>query len=259
MANPSDNELNITAQLRNKLSIIVVCIVLALITVLSITAITIGIYNTNQNLKFENTKDILNIILPLLATWIGTVLAFYYSQKNMDAATQQTNQIIKHLTSDQKLSEINAVDTGINMSNSDVTTLILSTPEDAASINLLKHVLEDKLEKTGRNRLPIIDSNGIVLYIVHRSAIDQFIISKHKNDNSNIQEYTLNDLLNDEKWKIIFQSFGTICKEDKLYAAKKAMDANLYCEDVFVTDDGTRSSKALYWLTNITIEQRSIV
>lgn len=259
METNTENESFITAKLRNKLSVIVVCIVLALITVLSATAIKVGLYDPDKKEWFAHTKDILNIILPLLATWMGTVLAFYYTQKSMDAATQQTNQIIRHLTSDQKLSEISAEDVAIDMTSTDVTTLILKDPGDAANLNLLKNVLEEKLETTGRNRLPIIDGNGVVLYILHRSAIDQFIIDKHKSNNSDIRTYTLADLLSDAKWKVIFQSFGTIRREDKLYAAKKAMDTNIYCEDVFGTEDGTRSSEAQFWLTNITIEQRSIV
>jgi len=41
-----------------------------------------------------------NVIIPLLATWIGTVLAFYFGRENFEAASKQYKSIINQLTPD---------------------------------------------------------------------------------------------------------------------------------------------------------------
>ena len=48
-------------------------------------------------------KDILAILLPVIGTWIGTVLAYYYSKENFEAATTGATNLAQQLSPQQKL------------------------------------------------------------------------------------------------------------------------------------------------------------
>src|SRR5262245_9265333 len=44
----------------------------------------------------DNNKaiDILTMVLPMIGTWVGTVLAFYFAKDNLLAATQSTKELL---------------------------------------------------------------------------------------------------------------------------------------------------------------------
>lgn len=52
-------------------------------------------------------------------------------------------------------------------------------------------------------------------------------------------------------------AFGTVGKTSKLIAVKQQIDRNRYCSDVFVTEDGTKNSKAVGWITNVIVAEKA--
>lgn len=57
----------------------------------------------------KNTMTIFNIVLPMFASWVGTILAFYFGRENFEsasqqvqAATQQVREIAQALTPEQR-------------------------------------------------------------------------------------------------------------------------------------------------------------
>jgi hypothetical protein len=144
------------------------------------------------------------------------------------------------------------------MSASTTTKLVLATTDDAENINLKTDVVGAILEKHNRNRLPIIDDSGRVLFVVHRSFIDQFLVKRAEGGGTSVADATLKDLLGAEDLKTIFQSFATVGKDSKLIAVKQAMDGNPNCSDAFVTEDGTKGSKAIGWITNLIVQEKSL-
>lgn len=52
--------------------------------------------------KYNLIRDTFTLLLPVLGTWVGTVLAFYFSRENFAEAAS----FMKQLTPDQKLQEI---------------------------------------------------------------------------------------------------------------------------------------------------------
>ena len=48
------------------------------------------------------SRMVFNALLPLLGTWVGTVLAYYFSRKNFEAASQSVERMVT-LTTEQRL------------------------------------------------------------------------------------------------------------------------------------------------------------
>ena len=144
------------------------------------------------------------------------------------------------------------------MTASTTTKLVLFTPGDAEKSKLKTDLVDALLEKQNRNRLPVVDSAGRVLFVIHRSFIDKFLVMRAEVGGTSLADATLKDLLAQEELKTSFQSFATVGTDAKLIAVKQVMDANPSCSDAFVTEDGTKGSKALGWITNVIVQENSV-
>ncbi len=255
---PSTSPSEAEANARSKIGRQVTYFALATTFLLGFTAIMVAILSDEPDKdKFVYVKDILTIILPLVGTWVGTVLAFYFSRENFVAAAKQTADLVRQLTPEQRLQSIAVTEVMLDMSAAAITKLVLPTPEDAAKIKVKADVVDALLEKNKRNRLPIVDSNGKVLYVIHRNYIDQFLLKQSEAGATQLADATLQNLLDTEGFKAIFQAFAVVGKDARLIAVKQSMDGNPNCSDVFVTDDGTKGAKAVGWITNAIIQEKS--
>src|SRR5262249_10220259 len=52
----------------------------------------------------RNTTLVFTALLPLLGTWVGTVLAYYFSRKNFETASQSVERMVT-LTTEQRLAQ----------------------------------------------------------------------------------------------------------------------------------------------------------
>ena len=66
-------------------------------------------------------------------------------------------------------------------------------------------------------------------------------------------------LIGSNQYKQISTDFGVVGKNAKFNAVKLLIDSNLNWSDVIVTEDGTKNSKALGWITNIILTEKSKV
>jgi hypothetical protein len=213
-----------------------------------------------ENNKLDTAKMVFTAILPLLGTWVGTVLAYYFSKENFESANQNVREMVKaQLTSQEKLKSIPATDAKamIPLNKMDAFRITKHVPED--KIFLVDGLL-DFLNKNKRNRLPILDENDHPRYVIHRSLIDKFLVEKTTaappTTPVDLKKLTLKDLLetaSEDIKKIIKVSFGTVKETDTLADAKLEMERENYRLDVFVTKDGTEKSSVVGWLTNIII------
>lgn len=58
----------------------------------------------------DKAQEILTTVLPVIGTWVGTVLAFYFSKENLESATRSITAIVGQLTPSDKLKQILAKD-----------------------------------------------------------------------------------------------------------------------------------------------------
>jgi hypothetical protein len=253
---PTTKTSSYEADARAKIGRYIMYFALVFIGLLGMVAIAVAIFVSNElKERFNYVKDVLTIILPLVGTWVGTILAFYFSRENYAAAAHQTANLIRQLTPEQRLQGISVSEVMIDMSASTTTKLVLNSLEDAANKKLKDDILGAILDKSGRGRLPILDKDGCVRYIVHRSYVDKFIVKQEPLTSVTV---TLKELLEDVEMKAAFQSFTTVARDAKLFAVKQAMDRDSNCADVFVTEDGGKESRAIGWITNAIVLENSV-
>ena len=100
------------------------------------------------------------------------------------------------------------------------------------------------------------------VYIIHRSAIDGYLVSKAcQFSPPRLDSLTLQSLLDDDAaLKMLFETSFAIVKEDTTLAeAKATMERTPLCQDVFVTKNGTKLEPVLGWITNTIIQKVATV
>jgi hypothetical protein len=204
--------------------------------------------------RFPDTSTLVfNSLLPLLGTWVGTVLAYYFSRKNFESASQSVERMVT-LTTEQKLARIFVEKEMLRPDQITAHQIPAGkTPRDV--------LLKDLRTKLGGKitRMPILDSNGAILYIVHQSGLFKFLADSALAGKSppEIEKLTLRELVDDAELKdwvanIVFVPHGTSVGE-----AKAAMEARRGCQDLIVTKTGSKTEPMLGWMTNVDIGRLS--
>jgi hypothetical protein len=203
----------------------------------------------------SQAKEILTMILPMIGTWVGTVLAFYFGKEQLEAATRSVTSIARELTPDEKLRSIPVTDKMIPRSAA------YAVNEDPGKLKLVEAVANLDREKKG-NRLPVLDADDKPLCVVHRSTIDRFIAKAAAAGKvaAELHVLTLRDLMTDPEFKFRLEtSFAVVPQTATLADAKRAMESTPWCQDIFVTRGGTRTEPIIGWITNVIIEANSQV
>lgn len=228
---------------------------------LAIAAVILAIYLVKCEDKSDEAIDVLKYtfaaLVPLWATWLGTVLAYYFSKENFQAANDSVSKLVSQVTTaNEKLQNTKAINVMISFSK--MMMLNFKTPEEINSY-LIKDAV-DFLEKEKRNRLPILENN-ILKYIIHLSVFDRFI----RNQITRSADFSLLTIANmakstDENIKNSLETGAAfISLEANLFEAKKKMDDNTFCNDVFVTKTGNPTEEVLGWITDKIINENAKV
>jgi hypothetical protein len=93
--------------------------------------------------------------------------------------------------------------------------------------------------------------------VVHRSIVDKFIAEQAFLPGKTVGNLTLENLVQNPETDSWISSFGAVGREAKLSAVKALMDGNPKCSDVVVTADGSKSSRAIGWVTNVIVAEKS--
>ncbi len=230
-------------------------IALSIVVFTFLVLITLIILNyTSAN--FQQSKDITSLFLPIVGTWMGTVLAFYFSRENFESASKSLQQTISILSNEEKLKEIKSITVMIPVNNikhpftSDRSFDSLSIDE---AINFMKS------EKV--NRLVVMDPEKKVKFVIHKSLIDEFIRAKileekmNPEDLKNITIRQMYDTCDARIKEKIDQSVDYISEDSFLIRALDILNNNSYCQDIFVTKTGKKNEEVSGWITNIIVSE----
>jgi hypothetical protein len=127
-------------------------------------------------------------------------------------------------------------------------------PGGEGQVNVLDLLRE--LDDQRFSRLPFVDPDDRLVYIAHRSMLDQFISRQARTRNvSNLAQLTLADMFVEQpEIKLMFCGTAAfVSSEGTLADAKLSMNSVRNCYDVFVTETGTPQERVLGWLTDVTI------
>ena len=207
----------------------------------------------------DTAKMVLTATLPLFGAWVGIILAFYFGRENFEAATRSVTAIAKTLSPEEKLKSI-PVKEKMRPRNK---MLVAKMPAgQIGDIKLVEEILETLIKEQKGDRLPILDDQDHPVYMVHRSAVEQYLVKKAlQAPQTNLKDLTLQNLLDDDAdlKKLLETSFATIKEDATLAEVKMKMDPNLKIQDVFVTKGGTRNEPVIGWITNAKIQEVATV
>jgi hypothetical protein len=211
-------------------------------------------------------QNVLNSLLPLIGTWVGTVLAYYFSRENFEAAARSVVTAASTLTPDERLRSVAVRERMIPRERMFLRTL------PATGIGLEQ--LKGDLAAAGKGeRVPVLDENGAPALMVHLSRIDKFVaeaLGRLAGDPAALAnpailkqataKLTLADMLSATALKAELEgSWTTVAENATLADAKRAMESVRGCQDVFVTKTGARTEPVIGWITNVIIEENSRV
>jgi len=232
----SDQETNNKS--RTFVTNVVIGIGLTIIIVLS--SITIFIGKT-----FEAAQWVFNAVVPLVGTWIGAVIAFYFGRDNYDAAARQAIALTRDTLDDLSVGNI------MIHTKTIVAKKIDKGKENTEMITDLIKLYKD-VEK---DRIPIFSTDIIPRYIIHLDFLE-----KYREENKTISDdaLKLDKLFQDHPEKLSDQKemgFITISKDKTVKEALEKMKGVKNCRDVFITDNGKASGRVLGWLTDSLIDR----
>ena len=104
---------------------------------------------SNGIIGIDKKIELFNIILPVAASWIGTVIAFYFGRDNFEAATQKIQEITQKTPIDI-LDNISVEQIMINLKT-------MVSMEYAEVEKKTVKELENFLSKYNKSRLPILE------------------------------------------------------------------------------------------------------
>ncbi|PHS03076.1 MAG: hypothetical protein COA78_19310 [Blastopirellula sp.] len=214
-----------------------------LFSILSVAAIAITMVWGKEEFDKENAQIVLTGVLPLLGTWVGTILAYYFSKDNFEAAASSERMRMEIQQLNPKIMAfIVARKLGRMVVGRLPATSILLTPG------------KSEFDLKGVRRLPVLDANNHPHFILHKTSVTEFIAKAELTETA-LAKLTLDTVKSsDPQLLALFaSSFATIGKDASITDAKRAMENIPSCQDVFITEDGTRNSPVLAWLTQARI------
>lgn len=261
MADAPDNAPIVNNRERIAKTVTYFVLALTALIVLGATIVIVSESNGGANPidKFAQYKDVISILLPLWGTWIGTVLAYYFSKDNFESANKSVQQIVDKLSSEKKLSTLKAAE--IMIPKSKLINQVMKTGEDLSKFKLKEDCI-GFVEKNKIKRVIILDEKDHAKYVIHRDLVSFFITHQVLDGKPVAEGLTLKDMYNlgspDIK-NTMDNSVKFIGENANLLEAKNIFQQFKTCQDVFITKNGSPDEPVLGWITNITIAENSIV
>jgi hypothetical protein len=204
--------------------------------------------------KTTTAKDIFNSLLPLYGTWVGTILAFYFSRNAFEAASSASNRSFQQATSgsasaspppDNVLAKI--------LLKSLANNLIFSENNLNKPLQEVLNNLNDK----GRYRLIVVDAAKKYVDIVYRVNVATYLANPGGGQQVNPppQPPTLDQYIKfrdaqGAKLRVVF-----LPENATLADADAKLKETTGCRDVIVTADGQPTSPVVAYVTDIDINE----
>ena len=220
---------------RQVLALTVVVISLAAVVIVS----ALVIFFAAPEGRPEATRLVFSSVLPLLGTWVGTVLAFYFARDNFDAATTSTIRLGRSLRPETPVQDV-------MIPLARMTTHRLAPGGDAKAVALSD--LLSNMTTSGFQRIPVLTADDRVMHVVHTSTLSSYAESLQKLPTALTE--TVGDLLAVQRFAALVTAIGFVGSGAVVDSARATMGSIANCNDVFVTSDGAASGAVHGWLTN---------
>lgn len=181
----------------------------------------------------DTNEKIFSTLIPLFATWIGTILAFYFGRENFEAASNRYEEIINRL-SPELLDDV--LVSQIMITRKTMVSLDIAEAKQKTVKGLI-----DYLNLIDKSRLPILENNK-PLYVIHKSTL---LDAHSKQENGT--EMSFEDFV---KAYPMITGFEKVSEDAILEDVLAQIKDQPNVQDVFIlAEDGTVAG----WLTNTLI------
>lgn len=211
------------------------------LAVVSIAVIWLSQLSGDADGAKESRMAVFNALVPLLGTWVGTVLAFYFSRENFVTAAAATERLIGQ-AGDRKLAQIPVRN---EMTPRQSIKAVVLTDDDETKVLVAELV---NMLKPPVTRIPVLTATDCVKYVLHESTIYKFVAMR--GGQSGTSTATLKDLLDHDDVRQLAQRFAFVALDATLADAQTALKAVPSRQDVFVTDSGSATEPVRGWITN---------
>lgn len=210
----------------------------------------------------EAAQTVFSSVLPLLGTWVGTVLAFYYTKENFESASRSTLEAVR--SGSQRLASTPVADKMMPAS----AVIKAAIPSSKAIDDLPLKDIGDLFEtlKNGQkiSRLLIVKDGGACVGILHRSIWMEMLNLGAKQTppvdtaKDNIGKLLSESCTSGKTFKeFILSTLAYVALDRTLADAKAAMEAKPQCQDVIVTATGKDDEPMRGWISNVDIARLS--
>lgn len=195
--------------------------------------------------KESDYSIITQTLIPLWATWMGTVIAFYFGKSNFDSATKSYNRIIDKLSPEDRLASVPVVEVMVpiaEMSHLDY---------DSSKLKTLKEILSME-EFSKYNRYAILDNNRLK-YVIHKSEFTKYLADSLIQGNERSCDDTLEMFIENgvkDPSTIWLTGAGFASVASTLLDVKKVMNSLQNVQDVFITRTGKSNEPIIGLVTN---------
>ena len=182
----------------------------------------------------SKAQNVLNSVLPLFGTWVGTVLAYYFSRENFEAASTSAERL---LTKEERLRSIPVASVMIRkiFSFSDLRTKV-------------QDIFKKLTRKDAKRYLPILKPSGALEALLYREGIMSYL---YDIPNADRPKKKLSDLLREKPE--LKQDAAFVGEKGTLAEAKEALEKIENCKVVLVTASGDPKETVVGLLTSTDI------
>lgn len=199
--------------------------------------------------------QLIGLILPVIGTWVGTVLAFYFARENFEAAQIA---FAREAMPQPKL----AVDAMLPIDSFAKFELPdeLNERTEFEEKTLIKDIRTQMHNKAVARAL-FIDAKGCVKYILHRDTIDRYIADKAElnqmgriEDSQTVLQQSLSNFLQEKSdqnrtFRELAELFRSVSRDGSLRECKRMFDNDNLLQNVVVTNTGDKTERALGLIT----------
>lgn len=217
--------------------------------------------------KLGHVKELFALLLPVIGTWVGTILAFYFTRENFEAANRSVSTLVKQVLSPaEKFKEMLVSEV---MIKTEVFPMKKVENYDVFTKCHIKELIE-KMRGDQSERLPILEEKSLkFIFLIYITTLERFLLGyidgKFKlNDNSKpevkaltIQNMFESDYQFGKEILELTEKQPLLPLNATLAEARQIMQNNTYCQDVFVTKSGSKDEKVEGWITNDLIVEKS--
>lgn len=237
--------------LRDQLALLVIGIAVLALTVLA------GIYigSSDSDVARAAAADkIFGALLPLVGTWVGTVLAFYFGRENFIAASRSVSDMARQISAPDR-SRMTAAQIMTPRADMPVLKLPADGGEDKVTIQELKSLFDGH-----RARVAILAADDSVKYVIHEATFTRFALGQAEEHLAALklaaaapaQPNTLADFLNAEitagrTVRHVATAF-IIVRKAEVAGRISALLLAEGAQDAFVTETGLRSEAVQGWI-----------